>query len=652
MVPNIIFLLFFLKSCFAVIYSVNESEYDKFPPLFALDDYWSCMVDPDAVYCLGDYGLFSDGKSDLMTILKEYSDYTLKHFNHTQIHRGVCITKQCSKHIGNKSLNNTEDLEMILTACVNETTWNGYELQAKLDNIEYCKRATEKLKIDISDAVVVVIYLILIAFNIVGTCYDYMFKNKEEKGNPILLAFSVRKNWAKLIAPSTRGSDPRLDRLKLFNGLRTLTMICVFFAHASLAMSYSYVANPIFLEKSYEDPLMQILFNGPLVTHSFFVMSAFLLAYNLQIYSEKHDITWTQFPKGVLLRWLRLTPTYALMLATIATLMRHMGDGPLWDHMVVSESNGCRHYWWAHLLYINNYIYDNSLCTPQTWYLASDTQMFTLCLLLIVVAKSPRSRKVILVMLFIYSLLVVAGHTYFQNLDPVILQRPESYRTMYAHDDTFRLLFTRGHTNLSTYTLGLAGGFFTYYLQTEKKDLSVYKKYRWGYWLIIPICLAIILSGGIFYRDGATPSTALTVIYATFYKSLFQFFVVLLIIGTIFKVENLYRSILEWRGFTWCGRVSYNTFFVHTLFQRSYLGLQTTPFNISNYNIAVLLLATIGSAFVLAALLWLFVECPIVQVIKAIMSPRPKTARRTSLPLSTAPTSPPVSPPSEQNGQV
>ncbi|KAM3959423.1 O-acyltransferase like protein-like [Aphomia sociella] len=638
MIGSAISFLIFMKSCSAVIYSINESEYDKFPPLYALDDYESCMVDPTAVYCLGDYDLYSDGKSDLMTTLQRYSDYTLKHFNHTQIHRGVCVTRTCKKYIENRTLTKAEDLEVILVACLNESVWNDYELQVKLNNIRYCNRADKKNTIDVSDAVMMAIYFILIVLNAIGSFYDSKYWKKKFKVNPYLLAFSVRKNWAKLIAPSTRGSDLRLDRLKLFNGLRTITMICVFFSHATLVMSYSYISNPLFVEKAYDDPLKQLLYNGSLVTHSFFVMSAFLLAYNLQIHSEKHTIRWTNFPKGVLQRWLRLTPMYALMMGTIATWMRHFGDGPLWPLVVTSESEACRQYWWAHILYFNNYIYDDALCTPQTWYLASDTQMFCLCLFLCVAVKTPRSRKIVLAILFVYSLLVVAAHTYFENLDAVVLQKPESFRTIYAYDDTFRLLYSRGHTNLSTYTLGLAGGFLTYYLQNEKTDLKNYKNYRWAFWLLFPMGVAVILSGGIFYIDGITPSTALNVVYATLYKPIFQILVVAFIIGCILKFETVYRGIVEWRGFTWCGRVSYITFFVHTLLQRAYLGLQTTPYHISGFNITILLLATTAGSFLIAALLWILVEAPIAGITKALLQPQHKHVQN--------------QPPLEPNGQA
>ncbi|XP_072942311.1 nose resistant to fluoxetine protein 6-like [Epargyreus clarus] len=590
------------------------------PPLYALDDYEGCMLDDDAVYCVVDVDLFSRRNSSLMKFIQGYSEYKMKHYNHTQLHRGVCVQKSCNDFIKDKQ-NITVGREVALERCLNESIWRSYEIEAKLGKVLYCKTKEDKLSYDVSDYVVAVIYLSLILLNIIGTSYDLMFCQKDkESGNPFLMAFSVNNNWSKLVAPSGVGSEPRLERLKLFHGLRAMTMICVIFSHTVLIMAFSYVDNPLFVEKSYEDPLKQILFNGSLVTHTFFVMSSFLLAYNFQLHAEKHEVTWLLFPKGIVMRWIRLTPTYALILATICTWMRHLGDGPLWQMVVTSEADACRQYWWAHVFYINNYLYNDAYCAPQTWYLAADTQLFCVGLFVCVFVRSSRARKIVLSVLIVISLVIPALHTYFQNLDAVVIQSPESsYRELYVRDDTFRLLYIRGHTNLSTFVLGLIGGFLAFHWQTEGKDFNKYKKYNWCVWLLFPAGVLVILSGGLFYIDGSKPSDFFRIIYATFYKPIFQTLVVCLIISIIFKVETVYRGIIEWRGFTWMGRVSYSAFLCHTMFQRGLIGAQTIPTHMSEYYVVVVLLATVFMSYVCGGLLWLLVEAPLGGVTKAVM---------------------------------
>ncbi|XP_026320868.1 nose resistant to fluoxetine protein 6-like [Hyposmocoma kahamanoa] len=620
-----------VKQSFAVIYSLNETEYERMPPLYALDEYNSCLRNPGGVYCLVDVHLSGDNR--LMHTINEYSAYSMKHFNHTQVHRGICLTTTCKEHVQNHSLQTNEDLRPLLEECLNESLWKRYELHGQLENILYCNREGDIIRYDLSDIIVAVVYLTIIVLNITGSLYDVFYYRKDDKsGNPYLLSFSIRRNWAKLTAPAGDGPDPRFKRLKLFNGLRTMTMTCVFFSHTTLISAYTYVDNPIYIEKSYEDPLKQLLFNGSLVTHTFFVLSAFLLAYNFQVHEEKHVISWWHWPKGMLLRWLRLTPTYALVLATICTWMRYAGSGPLWEQVVGTEATACREYWWAHVLYINNYVYDDALCAPQTWYLAADTQLFSIGLLVCVLARSMRARKIALLFLFTAALVAPAAHTYFQELEAVVIQSPEDYRSLYADDRTFRLLYVRGHTNLSTYTLGLTGGFLAYYWQKNGKNFDEFKKYRWMFWLLFPLGVAVILSGGLFYSDGEPASTALRVLYATFYKPVFQTIIVIFILGCIFKIESVYRGIVEWRGFTWTGRVSYDAFLIHTVFQRGLIGAQTQPVHMTDYNVVVILSATIFLSFMSAAMLFVCVEAPAASLTKAVLAPSAsgKDSRETS----------------------
>ncbi|XP_063626933.1 nose resistant to fluoxetine protein 6-like isoform X1 [Cydia splendana] len=607
--------------CAGVIYNLNETEYNLMPALYALDPFDACLLEPGGTYCLLDADLHSGGKSDLMRMIRGYSEHTIKHFNHTQIHRGVCVTKTCKDFIHNRRLNETADLEVILEACLNSSIWRDYKLHATVNRIQYCNREGDEEELDTSDYVVAAVYLLLIVCNVAGSLYDVYLCEIDGKGNPFLLAFSVRRNWRKLTAPGGVGPDPRLNRLKLFNGLRTMTMVCVFFSHSVLVMSYSYVDNPLYIEKSYEDPFKQILFNGSLVTHTFFVMSSFLLAYNLQIHTERQSLSWSQWPKGVLLRWLRLTPTYALVLATISTWMRRLGSGPLWGLVVGAEAEACRQYWWAHLLYINNYVYGDAHCAPQAWYLAADTQLFCLGLLICVVFRSARRRAAALISMLLLSLLITAAHTYSQDLDAVVIQSPEKYRNLYATDDTFRLLYIRGHTNLSTYTLGLAGGFLTYYWQQEGKDMTRFKKFRWIVWLLFPIAVGVILSGGLFYPDGPRAAVALRVLYAALYKPVFQTCVVLFIISCVFKLEGVYRGIVEWRGWAWSGRVSYGAFLLHTLFQRGLVGAVTAPVHMTDYYVLTVLSASIFLSFLGAGIFWVCVEAPVVAVTKAALTP-------------------------------
>lgn len=58
-------------------------------------------------------------------------------------------------------------------------------------------------------------------------------------------------------------------------------------------------------------------------------------------------------------------------------------------------------------------------------YLAADTQMFCVGLLICVLARSRRARCWTLATVFALALAALALHTYFQDLEAVVIQAPE-----------------------------------------------------------------------------------------------------------------------------------------------------------------------------------------------------------------------------------
>ncbi|XP_028158054.1 uncharacterized protein LOC114351168 [Ostrinia furnacalis] len=145
--------------------------------------------------------------------------------------------------------------------------------------------------------------------------------------------------------------------------------------------------------------------------------------------------------------------------------------------------------------------------------------------------------------------------------------------------------------------------------------------YRLVFWLAFPLGVLVILSGGLFYSDEARASAALRVAYATVYKPVFQLLVVTLILGCIFKIDTAYRSVVEWRGWTWLGRASYGAFLLHTMFQRGLVGSQPRPTHMSDYYVMTILCATIFLSYAAAAALWLTVEAPAAGLVKTALAP-------------------------------
>ncbi|KOB70292.1 hypothetical protein OBRU01_15546 [Operophtera brumata] len=114
----------------------------------------------------------------------------------------------------------------------------------------------------------------------------------------------------------------------------------------------------------YKNMGVQLFLNGPILVQKFFIMSGFLLVYNLLLQSEKHRVDWTMLPRGILLRLIR--------------------------------------------------------------YLAADMQLYCLGLVVFLACKNPTSRKVVLSLLLFIGLVLPPLHTYFQDLNGILLVSPDS----------------------------------------------------------------------------------------------------------------------------------------------------------------------------------------------------------------------------------
>ncbi|XP_063367006.1 nose resistant to fluoxetine protein 6-like [Cydia amplana] len=524
----------------------QNTEYDRLPPLFKLDDYYPCLRGPGDRYCYVNAILVANGSSELLHFIQEYSAAnTFTHYDHNLIHWGVCVTKTCRQYLGNYTVHET------LEACLNSSLQQTHQLQARL--------VEEKVY-----------------------CTDFEENDNVETGEIVVA--------------------------------------------------------------TYHDPLFHIFYNGNLIVQTFFVLSGCLLAFNLLLVEEKAQLTWPRFPRYVALRWMRLTPPYAAVLAVIATWMKRFGDGPMWKPVVGIETEACRRDWFYHLLYLNDYV-DHSQCMAHTWYLAVDMKLTVLGLLVFYLMKSWRARKIAIGVAFVVGVVAPAVCTYLQNLNAIHIVSPEVARNYFVEDPTFNNLYKRTHTNMVCYAMGLALGMWVYKRMQMDVDVTKYKKYRPIYWATVPIGVLLCALGGIFYMDGLQVPMLARVLYSPGIKLMFGMLAFVLITGTIFKLESnksgntilnffplisfsefpaVYRGFLEWQGWAVFGRVSYCAYIVHVAVIRTTTANHATLLHTNFLQIVLTYFSHLVTSFVIALPCWMIIEAPFNQLVKLCFYPAPK----------------------------
>ncbi|KAJ2948779.1 hypothetical protein O0L34_g8037 [Tuta absoluta] len=187
---------------------------------------------------------------------------------------------------------------------------------------------------------------------------------------------------------------------------------------------------------------------------------------------------------------------------------------------------------------------------------------------------------------------------------------------MFINNETFNHMFKRGHTNLSSFVIGLGLGLLVYHWQSAEHKFQNSTIRRFMIWMTFPGIIALSFLGGLFYRDAPRASIYIRMVYTAFLKPAFSGVVAFLIIGIMFKFKDLYRGILEWPGWALPSRLSQCAYIVHVLIIKLLTGTGTTPIHVSLLHMIEIMTSTIAISFMTAIFLYLMVEAPTLQLIK------------------------------------
>ncbi|XP_068620648.1 nose resistant to fluoxetine protein 6-like [Battus philenor] len=602
----ILFLCLAVASSDAVIYHLNQTEYQRMPHLFRLERHDACLSE-GGQYCVLRIQLLNGSNGALMNITREYSAHTTKHYNHTYLQWGVCVTKTCKDFIGKNNLEKSEDLSAVVGACMNSTIHKEYGLEAEAA-VYYCEGSDEK-STEAADWPVAWASLALFLLVAVASLIDISFDETENcsLADKVLRAFSLRKNWNRLV--SSEISDTRRMRLKGLHGVRSVSAALIIINHVFYINMMGFTDNPHDIEKSYEKNHFQLVYSGLITVQIFFVMSAFLQDYLTHVHSEKSKLTWAQLPKLLLARWLRLTPACAAMIAFTSTWLRHVGSGPLWKYFITNRPvKYCRRYWFLHLLYINNYFPEDEWCAPQTWHVAADMQLYVVGLV-VQLATVGRGRKITLALLMMVGMLVPALHVWWEDLDGVLILSPEFFRAW--NDPAFAKIYTPGHANLPSLSIGLKWGFLT--------------------WFLIPAIMCLILSRYVFYIDGPRPSLALRLLFVTTQRAIMGCLVSLAVISLSMRLSESFNSFFELNGWLITSRLTYCVYLVHMNIVQVLLGMRTQLFHVSFFETLVIYFGVVVMSVLVAVPLHLMVEAPVNGLLSIFLHPKKQRTKEEAL---------------------
>ncbi|XP_063367005.1 nose resistant to fluoxetine protein 6-like [Cydia amplana] len=613
---------------------------DSVPPLFDLEDWARCRR-PGDVYCVLEAALVS-GNETTLQLLKDYSSQSLRHFNRTLVHRGVCATR-CeaegqaetrARSCVNEGLRPYGVQELILFAtplhvCATRidvylrTGLMGMNIlsifvQAQFDNTRsLCVSAKHSTGDDARALAVVLLALVVLAA--LATATHIITDRFDVKCPRFVVAFSLRRNWHILTYDRTKPrSDQRMKGVACMEGIRVMGMQCVIFAHVLLLTGTSFIDNPQFLEHIYETFAGQAVMNSPVWLQAFFCLSGFLLSYSTLIGVESSPFTPLKALVAVVNRWIRLTPVAGIMLWFTISWLPQLGSGPLWSWYVDSEAEACSERWWYHILYIHNHLPLNKLCMGHTWYLAVDMQLHILGMLLLLVLVRYRSVALPILGILLACSAGAAGFVvYWYQLTPIITaQSPEDLRTLFSKSLILPKLYLPMWMNLAGYACGMAAAFVLYEIQRKGIKLRDSKLFNLIFHLSLPVGTVVVWLGVSFLREETPPRWA-AIAYSALDRPLVAICFAIFMLGCVTKCKSALRSMFAWKGFHTLGRLSYCVFLTHFVILRVLVTSNPQLGHPTTLSLISLLITASVLSHLAAVPLCLLAELPAIELFKA-----------------------------------
>ncbi|CAF3785753.1 unnamed protein product [Rotaria sordida] len=267
--------------------------------------------------------------------------------------------------------------------------------------------------------------------------------------------FSAIRTLRRIFTMKKKDDD---NSLAFIHGLRVLSLFWVIFGH-SILFNLFYTNNVIDVLSWSHNIAFQLISNGVLSVDTFFVISGFLTAIIFVREITKEKLSFRFLIRYYIHRYIRLTPTFLLVLLVSINLTAYFGRGPIYPSIQGFESEGCRqHGWWTAILYVGNLVHVDDMCLGVSWYLYNDMQFHWIAPLALIPFVIGRKS----IGYFVTTIYVLIG---IGSIVGILLYYPNMSLSLFADATNvngpsfFNKIYIAPWCRISAYAIGLLTGF-------------------------------------------------------------------------------------------------------------------------------------------------------------------------------------------------
>ncbi|CAF3191128.1 unnamed protein product [Rotaria socialis] len=396
--------------------------------------------------------------------------------------------------------------------------------------------------------------------------------------------------------------------LPFLNGVRVFALFWIIIGH-SLVFSLSFSSNPLDLLAWTHNLSFQLIINAVYSVDTFFVISGFLttILFVRQV-NKKGKLSVRLMILYYIHRYIRLTPTFLLVILISINLTPYFGHGPMYPIHQGFETAGCRNRtWWTSILYVGNLVQSDDMCLPISWYLYNDMQFYwvaPLALIPFVIRRKPIGFIVVTFMIFlgIGSILGIILHYPDLSLNAIEAFAPQSGPSF------FKYVYIKPWCRISAYAVGILTGFIV--TNTGRTfRVNIYLKYIGTILAILIglICLFILYPD---YLHVPGLSRTSLIIFQTLSRTGWAISIGWLIFLCSTNQGGLVNKILSWPVWTPLARLNYSAYLIHTIIIDIIVLNQTMPSYFQHHIVVNTFVTHIFFSYVAAIVVYIFFETP------------------------------------------
>lgn len=464
--------------------------------------------------------------------------------------------------------------------------------------------------------------------NVQGSSCNYLLD--------FFLCFSIIRNSRAIFC--TEVSD---KTVKCINGIRVIT-----FTWIITASYYGWVVQKmgtdnmlrIVNETIYTFSFMAVN-NCVISTDTFFLLSGFLTAYlSLRKYNAE-GFTVKNVLSSYLHRYIRITPCLGLVFLMYFFLPQILRGYRGLEITQTDEMSGVKTWWWAGVLYINNFYPSMKESGSISWsfYLSNDMQFYLIApFILYVVYRIDRkytnkTTAVLYNFLFLFSLcfasfVVTAVITLTYDLPAIgtaaLIQQPgvnpytDPFKTF---EDFANKIFLKPYCRITPYIVGLFLGYlFVKDIKPASKGLG--KLITSTGWISAVIGAVTVVYGPwrVFSEHAQFFSPVERGLYSACHRFVWGSAVAWVIYACHYKRGGIVNTILSWPVWMPLARLTFSAYLLHMEVIYTYTILQETAIHYQTTMIVFALIAIVVLTYTGAYILAVCVEYPIMNVEKYV----------------------------------